>query len=546
MSLADRHAEPKPTERRHPLGWFDQFARRFPFLALFLVMIISNLFGSIFSFAYNRYLIVERHMSAEQRRVFWEVAAPWYNVFAYPLGVAAMVWLLYPLMQRRKHLIRGQPVDPGGLARCRRRVVALPVWQMGVNAVVWLPGAVHFPWIVTAVGGPHRAGDIWLHFAISFFVSTLLTTAQTFFLLEWFLTRYFYEDFFRDARPAEVEGVLRISLHWRLFLFWGAVAVVPLLALLAVAWNIPETAHQQESWFYLFGGVALVGLASGSLIFYLVGRDLRVWVHWHGMGARAIAQENFDFRIPEKRPDQWGRLTDAFNDMAAALGQARHERDMFGQFIDPDVRDEIIASDPGLGGAVQEITVLFADLRGFTRRSAGEAPERIVALLNRFFTLAEEAIRAHGGHLNKFLGDGFMALFGITRRRADDHADQAVRAARALLDRLGALNRELAAAGQAPLEVGIGIHTGPALVGCVGATLPPSDGRPQFRREYTAIGETVNLCQRIEQLTKQCGGPILISEASKRRMRQPWPLTPRGEHLVPGGAEAITVYQVGT
>src|SRR5262245_46019023 len=205
--------------------------------------------------------------------------------------------------------------------------------------------------------------------------------------------------------------------------------------------------------------------------------------------------------------------------MADALQRGKLVRDTFGHFVVPDVRDQILERYRGLGGEVHEITVLFADIRGFTRRSAGEAPERVVELLNRFLTLAGRAIEENGGKVNKFLGDGIMALFGAIRER-DDHADQAAAAAQDIVTRLNGLNAELQLAGQQPLTVGIGIHTGPALVGVIGATLLRTDGRARFRTDFTAIGETVNLAQRIEQLTKICGGPILLSGQTRERLRQ--------------------------
>src|SRR5262249_4231318 len=157
----------------------------------------------------------------------------------------------------------------------------------------------------------------------------------------WYLIEFLYRDFFQDARPADVEGVMQIPFHWRLLLFWGAVALVPMLALLAVAWNFPEHPERQGELFTVFGWGGLVGLASGALIFYPVGRDLRVWLHWQGLGAREIGRGNLDFRISQKRPDQWGKLTDAFNDMASGLGKARQNLETFGQFVGPEVRDKI-------------------------------------------------------------------------------------------------------------------------------------------------------------------------------------------------------------
>jgi adenylate cyclase len=195
-----------------------------------------------------------------------------------------------------------------------------------------------------------------------------------------------------------------------------------------------------------------------------------------------------------------------------------------------------------LAGDVQEITVLFADIRGFTRRSAGQAPERVVELLNRFFTLAVRAVEERGGHVNKFLGDGIMALFGAARPRPD-HADLAILSAQDLLERLEGFNQELAVLQQPPLVLGIGIHTGTAVVGCIGATLETSDGRQKVRKEFTAIGETVNLCQRIEQLTKTCGGPILLSEKTRLHLRLQVPLIELGPQLLPGCDEKLAIYK---
>src|SRR5439155_10600273 len=110
---------------------------------------------------------------------------------------------------------------------------------------------------------------------------------------------------------------------------------------------------------------------------------------------------------------------------------------------------EVLERHPGLGGEVKDVTVMFIDIRGFTRRSASESPERVVDLLNRFFTLAFAAVWRHG-HVNKFLGDGLMALFGVPRP-SDDHADRAVAAALDLLADLARLNDDLKREGQAPL-----------------------------------------------------------------------------------------------
>src|SRR5262249_15363639 len=258
-----------------------------------------------------------------------------------------------------------------------------------------------------------------------------------------------------------------------------------------------------------------------------------------------ITLGNYEYHIDEKRPDEFGQLTDRFNDMAGALARARRMRQTVGEFIRPDVLNDILEYYTEMGGDIREVTVLFADIRASARRSAGEAPDRVVGLLNRFFSLAVATVEAEGGLVNKFLGDGFMALFNVPRPRAD-HADRAVSAALALLKNLAQLNRELATEGQAPLTVGVGIHTGPALVGCIGATLTDGEGHSQLRREFTAIGETVNLGQRVEQMTKLFSGPVLLTEQTRAKLRSSAALTCLGPQQPAGHGGTLVLYQVET
>jgi adenylate cyclase len=145
-----------------------------------------------------------------------------------------------------------------------------------------------------------------------------------------------------------------------------------------------------------------------------------------------------------------------------------------------------------LGGVNQTITVLFADIRGFTRISEHAPPEKIVLLLNRYFSAMTDIIFAHGGTLDKYLGDGLMALFGAPTTTPQDAAN-AVNAAVAMQRRIIGINQELRAEGLPEIGVGIGLHTGEATVGYVGS---------EQRLEYTAIGDTVNTASRLNRIPK--------------------------------------------
>ena len=155
-----------------------------------------------------------------------------------------------------------------------------------------------------------------------------------------------------------------------------------------------------------------------------------------------------------------------------------------------------------LGGVNQKITVLFADIRGFTAISEKENPEKIVGLLNRYFSAMSEIIFEHGGTLDKYIGDGLMALFGAPNVSEED-ALNAVKAAVKMQKRLRTLNDELRHEGLSEISVGIGLHTGVATVGYIGS---------EKRSEYTAIGDTVNLAARLQDIAK--GGQIIMTEAA--------------------------------
>ena len=155
-----------------------------------------------------------------------------------------------------------------------------------------------------------------------------------------------------------------------------------------------------------------------------------------------------------------------------------------------------------LGGVNQKITVLFADIRGFTAISEKENPEKVVTLLNKYFTAMTEIIFEHGGTLDKYIGDGMMAIFGAPTA-SDEDALNAVKAAVTMQKRIKTLNDELKAESLGQISIGIGLHTGVATIGYVGS---------DKRSEYTAIGDTVNLASRLESNAR--GGQILMSEAA--------------------------------
>jgi len=185
-----------------------------------------------------------------------------------------------------------------------------------------------------------------------------------------------------------------------------------------------------------------------------------------------------------------------------------------------------------LGGMIQTITILFADIRGFTRISEHAPPEKIVNLLNRYFSAMTDIIFAHGGTLDKYLGDGLMALFGAPAVTPKDAAN-AVSAAVAMQRRMLSINDELHKDGFPEIGIGIGLHTGEVTVGYIGS---------ERRSEYTAIGDAVNTASRLESNAK--AGEILISEVTAKAARSRYQLAPRDPISVKNREQPVPLFQV--
>ena len=204
---------------------------------------------------------------------------------------------------------------------------------------------------------------------------------------------------------------------------------------------------------------------------------------------------------------------------------------LFSRFVNPHVVQELVAHG-GLSrsGESRQITVLFSDIRGFTTLAEKRSPQEVVALLNRYFTLQVEVVFRHGGALDKFIGDCIMAFWGAP---LDDpeHARHAVAAALEMAEVLQRFKRELDEQ-DADFDVGIGIHSGPAVVGLIGS---------DQRREYTAIGDTVNLASRIEGLTKGVSR-ILVSDATRLACAEAFDFAPAGSYKVKGRDEQVELF----
>lgn len=184
--------------------------------------------------------------------------------------------------------------------------------------------------------------------------------------------------------------------------------------------------------------------------------------------------------------------------------QKRWVSQRFGQYVPPELVDDMVDRDEGFGleGEERELTVLFSDVRGFTAFSESIPPAALTEVMNRLLTPLTEAIQRHQGTIDKYMGDAVMAFWGAPLHDAH-HADHAIAGAFSMLEAIESVNEDLAAEGRPALAMGIGLNTGPMSVGNMGSS---------FRMAYTVLGDEVNLGSRIEGLTKTYGVPLIVSD----------------------------------
>lgn len=215
---------------------------------------------------------------------------------------------------------------------------------------------------------------------------------------------------------------------------------------------------------------------------------------------------------------------------AGDLARASLKRFLPSHLISGAYSDPAALLEPRMGDA----TVLFTDLRGFTAMTESLAPANVLALVNELHGELVQIVRAHGGVIDKFTGDGMLAVFGALQPE-NDHADRALAVARGLRGAMKQLNRARAEREQPPLRIGIGLHSGPIVAGCVGS---------EDRLEFTVLGDTVNTAARIEALTKEHGVDLLVTSETWSRLREREGLVDCGEAQLRGRKQPLRVFSL--
>jgi adenylate cyclase len=244
-------------------------------------------------------------------------------------------------------------------------------------------------------------------------------------------------------------------------------------------------------------------------------------------GAERVAAGDYSQRLPVVQDDDLGALAASFNRMQAGLAERQRLQAAFGTYVDPALAARLLEQgDDVFTGERREVTVMFVDIRDFTPFAEANTAEDTVARLNALFDIVVPAVVDAGGHVNKFLGDGALAVFGAPNDLAD-HPDAAITAA-------VLVHRRVAERFGGELRIGIGVNTGTVIAGTIGGA---------GKLEFTLIGDTVNVAARVEQLTKTTGDAILLTgQCVDALTSRPAGLTDRGHHELKGKSALVQVF----
>ena len=238
-----------------------------------------------------------------------------------------------------------------------------------------------------------------------------------------------------------------------------------------------------------------------------------------------IRQGRFDEHVPITTADELGELSSAFNQMIDGLSERERLREAFGTYLDEDVAEYIIRQDYDPEGAEAEVSLLFCDVENFAA-SAGEAtaPE-IVSRLNELYECVVPIVARHRGHVDQFIGDGLLAVFGAPER-TEDHADRAVQCAVEIA-------RTVNSRRPGGFRVGVGVNSGTVVVGSIGGA---------GRLAFSVIGDAVNVASRVEEMTRRTGDPVLITADTRVLLSETIEVVPRGEREIKGTGRLVDVF----
>jgi adenylate cyclase len=449
---------------------------------------------------------------------FWRILAVTEAAVAVEVGAA--LWVAFRLVRPADPWLRGERT-PATAVAAWRALAGLPLdlirYARGLPVVLnVVPIAVY---LALEIGGPFvpavlvLAAGVGVVLAYSMFLR---------FLAVELAFRPLIERVSCDVADGSDLGSATVPLRWRLLVGLPVINVITGVAVVGLATDNPSLRTLGVGVLVALGVAFTISLGLSLLLLRsILGpiQDLQA-------GTARVAAGDFSARVPVVGSDETGRLAGSFNQMVAGLEERAKLREAFGAFVDPAMADRVLAEGTDVEGEEVEVTVLFVDIRDFTAFAERASAREVVAELNRFYDYVVPLLGHHGGHANKFVGDGLLGVFGAPDR-LPDHADRAIDAALQIAEVVDeAYERRIA--------IGIGVNSGTVVSGTVGGG---------GRLEFTVIGDTVNTAARVEEVTRDTGDTILVTDATCRLLRRDHGgFVERGDVRLKGKSARVRVY----
>jgi adenylate cyclase len=315
----------------------------------------------------------------------------------------------------------------------------------------------------------------------------------------------------------------------RLSAFWALGTGVPLLGIAIFAGlDLAGVGFDRARVVAAALFLAVLGLIVGFAATRFAARSVAEPLASLRMAQEHVRKGDFDARVAVEDGSEVGMLQAGFNHMASGLAERERLRHAFGAYVDPELTERVLREGTDLAGEDVEVSVLFTDVRNFTAYAETADAREVVAHLNELYSEIVPIVRRHGGHANKFIGDGLLAVFGAPDRLTD-HARRAVVAGRDIIETIRAHGGEF--------RIGVGINSGNVIAGTIGG-----GGRVDF----TVIGDTVNTAARVESATRDTGDDLLITDATRSRIDDDDDWIERPAVQLKGKSQPVRIYALRT
>jgi adenylate cyclase len=490
--------------------------RRFGQRAVFVYLGLEVVTAFLITLAVIGILALYQHMSEGQ---YWLIVGFCYACVLVATAVGALK------MRRR--------LEPmlDWMSGARGELVAREAWRaaitgprMLVTNAMWLQIVfIHVPAPLFIVLVLHLPAYSFAILAAGSVVTSIYAAILHFFFAETALRPVVREV--ASHLPAEFPGQeAGVPLRWKLL---GALPLINVITGVVVSGLSGSGSHSLKNLGISVIVAVAVAFTLSLELTLLVTRSVMTPMRDVLAVIPRVKEGDFSARVPVVSGDEMGELTRSFNDMVGGLEERERLREAFGSYVDPDVAERVLEEGAHLEGEEVEVTIVFVDICDFTSFAEDASARETVDYLNEFFGLVVPILLKHGGHANKYIGDGVLGVFGAPER-LPDHADRALAAAmeiaQAVEERYGD-----------ELRIGVGVNSGPVSAGTVGGG---------GRLEFTVIGDPVNVAARVEEATREMGDPILVTESTCALLRDETreQLDPRGSLPVRGRTEAVDVY----